>query len=135
MTPDDAKEAKAGSCAAATAELGRGAASMVPRGDETSGVFQDRRLRAERQGIERGDRRRHEIVAPFPRRINAERGNQRCFIAAGVLARALAERQPVGFDIENIVGHLKRRAKRAAITGERGPRRVGSPRIAPASTA
>src|SRR5208283_3666188 len=93
---------------------------MRPRGNELSRLFQDHRLRALRERIERFDRRRNEAVAPLARRLNAERRNERCLIAASVLARALAERQFVGLDIEDIVGHLKGRAKRVAEGREGG---------------
>src|SRR5208282_6808012 len=96
---------------------------MRPRGNELSRLFQDRRLRALRERIERFDRRLNEAVATLPRRLNAERRNKRCLVAASVLARALAERQFVGLDIEDIVGHLKGRAECLAEGRESGSRR------------
>ena len=109
---------------------------MRPRGDEMGRFFQDRCRPALREGIERRDRRRDEAVAPRPRRFDAERRDERCLVAAGVLAGALAERQFVRLDIENIVGDLKGRAERMAIA-ESAARAGASacPRIAPASTA
>jgi hypothetical protein len=95
--------------------------SVVPCGNETGRLFENRRLGALRKGIERGDCRRHQSIAPLPCGINSEDGNERCLVARGVLTRSLAKRQLIGFDIEDIVGHLERRAKRAAIARECGP--------------
>ena len=93
---------------------------MHSGGDEMGGLLQDCRPGALLEQIERRDRRGDEAVAPLPRRLNAKRSDQRCLVTAGVLAGALAKRQLIGLDVENIIGDLKGRAKRLAVAREGG---------------
>ena len=69
--------------------------------------------------IERADGLLRQSVAALARGLKAERGDERRLVAIGVLAGAFAERRFIGFDIENIVGDLKRRAERLAIARQR----------------
>ena len=69
--------------------------------------------------FERVDGRLRESVALVARFRQAENGDQRRLVAVGVLAGALSQSLFVAFCIENIVGHLERRAERRAESAER----------------
>ncbi len=68
------------------------------------------------EDIEGADGLLRQSIATLARCVEPDRSNKRRLVAIGVLAGAFAERRFVGLDIQNIVGNLKGRAQRLAIT-------------------
>src|SRR4051812_33558256 len=92
------------------------ACGSIPALDrEMRGLCQNAAARAEAALLERGDRLLRKSIASFAGSVDAERSNERCLVAAGILAGALAERGLVAFFIQNVVSDLKRGAKRRTI--------------------
>ena len=91
---------------------------MRARGGESRGLGQNVRARAE--GFQRVQRPDDEFVARALGAVEAERADQRTLVAAGVLARLLAQRRGVALGVENVVGDLKGRAQRETIVDQRG---------------
>src|SRR3954451_12957552 len=97
------------------------ACDSIPALDrEMRGLCQNGAARTEAALLERGDRLLRKPIASFAGSLDAERGNERCFVAAGILAGALAERGFVAFFIQNVVSDLKRGAERRAIARQSG---------------
>src|SRR5262249_11515457 len=73
------------------------------------------------EGAQRGLRLADQVFQPPPRGRRSVHADLRFLTCGGCLARRLADRCRIAFDVEQVVRDLERLAKRGTVTLKRGP--------------